>query len=89
MGEMTLTFRIVELLKAQGIRCVASTTERIVTDLPDNRKETQFAFVQFREYWFELLSEQKTEQKTEQAPLRAFFLGDAYVDKRRIGFYKQ
>ena len=50
MGEMTLTFRIVELLKAQGIRCVASTTERIVTDLPDNRKETQFAFVQFREY---------------------------------------
>ncbi len=50
MGEMTLTFRIVELLKAQGIRCVASTTERIVTDLTDNRKETQFSFVQFREY---------------------------------------
>ncbi len=50
MGEMTLTFRIVELLKAQGICCVASTTERIVTDLPDNRKETQFTFVQFREY---------------------------------------
>jgi len=50
MGEMTLTFRIVELLKARGIRCVASTTERIVTNLPDNRKETQFAFVQFREY---------------------------------------
>ena len=50
MGEMTLTFRIVELLKAQGIRCVASTTERIVTNLPDNRKETQFTFVQFREY---------------------------------------
>jgi len=50
MGEMTLTFRIVELLKAQGIRCVASTTKRIVTDLTDNRKETQFTFVQFREY---------------------------------------
>ena len=50
MGEMTLTFRIVELLKAQGIRCVASTTERIVTNLTDNRKETQFSFVQFREY---------------------------------------
>ncbi len=50
MGEMTLTFHIVELLKAQGIRCVASTTERIVTDLSDNRKETQFSFVQFREY---------------------------------------
>lgn len=50
MGEMTLTFRIVELLKAQGIRCVASTTERIVTDLSDNRKETLFSFVQFREY---------------------------------------
>ncbi len=50
MGEMTLTFRIVELLKAQGIRCVASTTERIVTNLSDNKKETQFAFVQFREY---------------------------------------
>lgn len=50
MGEMTLTFRIVELLKAQGIRCVASTTERIVNQLGDNRKETQFTFVQFREY---------------------------------------
>ena len=50
MGEMTLTFRIVELLKAQGIRCVASTTERIVNQLGDNRKETQFTFAQFREY---------------------------------------
>ena len=50
MGEMTLTFRLVELLKAQGICCVASTTERIVNTLPDGKKETLFSFVQFREY---------------------------------------
>ena len=84
MGEMTLTFRIVELLKAQGIRCVASTTERIVTDLTDNRKETQFSFVQFREYWFELLSKQKT-----ASTLASDFLEQTHTGKRKIVFYKQ
>lgn len=35
MGEMTLTYRIVNKLKARGIRCLASTTERKVNDLGD------------------------------------------------------
>lgn len=50
MGEMTLTYAIVSILKARGIRCVASTTERIVTDNPDGTKTTAFKFFKFREY---------------------------------------
>ncbi len=50
MGEMTLTYAIVSILKDRGIRCVASTTERIVTDNPDGSKTSIFKFVQFREY---------------------------------------
>ena len=49
MGEMTLTYRIVRLLKRRGIRCVASTTERRVTEV-DGKKLSEFRFVQFREY---------------------------------------
>ena len=53
-GEMTLTFRIVTLLKARGIRCVAACSEREVheTPKPDGTvlKTTVFAFVRFREY---------------------------------------
>lgn len=50
MGEMTLTFAIVERLKQMGIRCVASCTYRDVEELPDGRKVSQFHFTQFREY---------------------------------------
>lgn len=50
MGEMTFTFRLVEKLKAAGIRCVASTSERVVQELSDGRKVVQFSFVRFREY---------------------------------------
>lgn len=39
MGEMTFTYAVVSRLKAIGITCVASTTERL-----------EFKFVQFREY---------------------------------------
>ena len=49
MGEMSLTFRIVQKLKAQGIRCVCSTTQRIVTER-DGQKVTEFHFEHFREY---------------------------------------
>ena len=50
MGEMTYTYHVVSLLKAEGITCVASTTERLVKMLPDGKKVSEFKFVQFREY---------------------------------------
>ena len=49
MGEMTLTYSIVAALTRLGVRCVASTTERIVTEV-DGKKVSEFHFVQFREY---------------------------------------
>lgn len=50
MGEMTLTFRIVSQLKARGIRCVASTSERTAEELGNGEIISQFHFVAFREY---------------------------------------
>ena len=50
MGEMTYTYHVVSLLKAKGITCVASTTERLVKMTPDGRKISEFKFVQFIEY---------------------------------------
>ncbi len=50
MGEMTFTYAVVSRLKALGITCVASTTERLVKMMPDGRKISEFKFVQFREY---------------------------------------
>ncbi len=49
MGEMTLTYNIVAALSRLGVRCVASTTERMVTEV-DGKKVSEFHFVQFREY---------------------------------------
>ncbi len=49
MGEMTLTYHIVRLLTEHGIPCVASTTERLVTEV-DGKKVSEFRFVQFRRY---------------------------------------
>lgn len=50
MGEMTLTYAVVEALHALGIVCIASTTERMVTELEAGRKEVQFVFKRFRKY---------------------------------------
>ncbi len=52
MGEMTLTFAIVAALQnlKLDIRCIASCTERIVTEMPDGTKQSKFEFVQFRHY---------------------------------------
>lgn len=50
MGEMTLTYRVVSQLKARGMRCVASTSQRVVSDLGDGEKLSQFHFVEFRKY---------------------------------------
>ena len=50
MGEMTFTYAVVFRLKALGITCVASTTERMVKMMPDGKKISDFKFIQFREY---------------------------------------
>lgn len=50
MGEMTLIFRIIKLLKRSKITCVASTTFRDTIDNPDGSKTFKFEFIQFREY---------------------------------------
>lgn len=49
MGEMTLTYRIVELLKDEGVLCLASTTRRNVVE-DGNSKTSVFEFRQFRRY---------------------------------------
>lgn len=50
MGEMNFTFALVALLQKAGFSCVASTTQRIVNEFPNGRKEVQFQFVRFRKY---------------------------------------
>lgn len=53
-GEMTLTYRIVELLKRYGIVVLAASSERKISEtvLPDGtyQKKAIFQFVRFREY---------------------------------------
>lgn len=50
MGEMVFTYLIVNMLKEQGIRCIASTSERCVTERMDGVKENIFNFTRFRDY---------------------------------------
>ena len=50
MGEMTLTFLVVTQLKEKGIECIASTTDRNAEFISDNKKISDFQFVQFRKY---------------------------------------
>ena len=50
MGEMTLTFALLQRLLSHGILCVASTTRRETVEYPDGRKESSFKFVRFRKY---------------------------------------
>lgn len=54
MGEMTFVYQFVKFMTEQGIMCVASTTNRIVTSELNGTKTTQFEFVQFRPYSGEL-----------------------------------
>lgn len=49
MGEMVFTFALVQKLKAAGIPCLASTTERLVRE-ENGRKIVQFRFIRFRPY---------------------------------------
>ncbi len=48
-GEHTFTFTFVTLAKANGIKCVCSTTPRIV-ETTDGIKTSVFRFIQLRSY---------------------------------------
>ena len=50
MGEHTLVYNVIRLLKQQGVKCVASTTERVTEILPSGEKVSKFNFITFREY---------------------------------------
>lgn len=50
MGEFTFTFALVSMLQTNGIRCIASTTERIIKETSDGKREYTFQFIRFREY---------------------------------------
>lgn len=50
MGEMTLAFLVVSLLKEKGIECIASTTDRNSEMISDSQKISDFQFVRFRKY---------------------------------------
>ena len=49
-GEFTLVYRMINLLKEYEIKCIASTTRRIVEEHPDGTRTYRFEFVRFREY---------------------------------------
>jgi len=51
MGEMTFLYALLEKLKQNNIRCIASTTQRKGIDLGNGRKDIQFQFVRFRYYF--------------------------------------
>ena len=48
-GEPCFLFQFVTLAKAQGISCVCSTTQRLVTN-NGNTKTSVFHFIKFRNY---------------------------------------
>ncbi len=50
MGELNLTYSLVNLLQQHGISCIASTTKRSVFNKDNGDKVSAFSFVRFREY---------------------------------------
>lgn len=50
MGEMSYTFYVVSQLKAFGILCICSTSERDTEDLGGGEKKVSFHFKRFRDY---------------------------------------
>lgn len=51
MGEMTLTYAILNKLKTKGIECIASCSERICTLNEQGQTVRTFNFRQFRHYF--------------------------------------
>ena len=49
-GEFTFTYRMVKILTEKNIKCIASTTNRIMKENADGSRTYNFEFVRFREY---------------------------------------
>ncbi len=50
MGEFTFTYAVVKGLSKSGVACIASTSERLVTEEQPGRKTIIFRFVRFRRF---------------------------------------
>lgn len=50
MGELTFTHRLINRLQELEIKCLASTTERVVTEMEGQQKLVKFEFIGFRPY---------------------------------------
>ena len=50
MGEMCFTYRLVRQLSKKGIKCICSTTFRIVRDEGNGKRYVEFHFKKFRDY---------------------------------------
>lgn len=50
MGEQTFCYSLINKLLRMGIKCIASTTYRDSTILPDGSKKDRFHFIRFRSY---------------------------------------
>lgn len=51
MGEMNFLYALLEMLKKDGMRCIASTSDRQSTYMGNGQKEALFTFVRFRDYF--------------------------------------
>lgn len=84
MGEMNFTFQMVYFLMNEGIECIASTTSRIVEDLPDGSQKSFFKFEKFRSYNFLVEKNlEATEKKItfSQGQQKAFDMLKDFADK--------
>lgn len=50
MGELTFCYNFVSLMRGKNIRCLASTTHRVVEET-EKGKLSKFVFVGFRDYF--------------------------------------
>lgn len=50
MGEMCFSFSLIKKLQEKGFICLASTSERVVTETNPGHKEVYFKFIRFRKY---------------------------------------
>lgn len=50
MGEFTLTYSLIQKLKAKHIVCIASCAQRNVSETSDGVKHVVFDFVRFRKF---------------------------------------
>ena len=50
MGEFNFCFAVISILIRKGIKCIASTSERIAIEDLLGEKMSKFSFVKFREY---------------------------------------